>query len=144
MPVRVRPVLRPANDVDNALLKRMSAAAGPAIEQALKRPGMMIATTDREAADLVKRTAGAMGATTLGLILSESRKLRVLPLDGAAPTVAALESGAYRYYKRLFLVVSDKMPPSAEAKRFADFVTSPDGKALLRRTGHLLPPFAGA
>ena len=85
-----------------------------------------------------------MGATTLGLILAESRKLRAIPLDGSAPTVAALESGAYRYYKRLFLVVSDRAPPSADVKRFADFVTSPDGKALLRRTGHLLPPFAGA
>lgn len=142
--VRVRPVLRPARDVDISLLKRMSAAAAPALDEALKRPGMMIATTDKEAADLIERTPGAIGATTLGLILAESRRLRALPFEGATPTLAAFESGAYPYYKRLFLVVSEKTPPSAEAKRFAEYVTSPAGKALLQRTGHLLPPFSGA
>lgn len=138
--VRVRPVLRPVTDVDNILLKRMSVGAGPAIELALKRPGMMVAATDREAADLIERTTGAIGATTLGLILAESRKLRALPLDGSAPTLAALESGSYPYYKRLFVVVADKLPANAEAQRFVDYITSAPGKTLLRRTGHLLPP----
>lgn len=142
--VRVRPVLRSLTDTDTVLLKRMSPAAGPAIELALKRPGMLIASTDKEAADLVEQTTGAVGATTLGLLLAESRKLRALSLDGAQPTLTAMESGAYPYYKRLFLVVSEKAPLSPEAKQFVEFVSSPAGKALLRRTGHTVPPFSGA
>ena len=142
--VRVRPVLRPAADIDTLLVKRMAPGVAPAIEQALKRPGMMVATTDKEAADFVERTAGAIGVSSLGLVLSESRRLRPLPLDGIAPTVAALESGGYPHHKRLFLVVSEKFPPSAHAKRFVEFVTSPAAKAVLRSTGHSLPPFGGA
>lgn len=142
--VRVRPVLRPARDVDTAIVKRMSAPAAPLIEEAIKRPGMMIASTDKEAADMIERTAGAIGGSTLGLMLSEQRRLRALPFDGAPATLSAFESGAYPFHKRLFMVVSDKSLSSQDARRFAEFVASPAAKPLLQRTGHQLPPFAGS
>lgn len=141
--VRVRPVLRPANDIDNVLLRRMSPAAGSAVEQALKRPGMVIASNDREAADVMERTVGAIGVTTLGLILSESRQLRAVPLDNLSPSLAAFEAGKYPHHKRLFLVISEKHPVPADARKFIEFVRAPAGQALLRRTGHAVAPFRG-
>jgi phosphate transport system substrate-binding protein len=139
--VRVRPVLRPVADIDNQLLGRMASGMGPSIEQALKRPGMMVATNDREAADLVERNVGAIGATTLGLIMAESRQLRALALDGQQPTLSAFETGKYTHHKRLFLVFSEKNPLPADAKRFVEFASSNTAKTILRRTGHIVPPF---
>jgi len=52
------------------------------------------------------------------------------------------ESGPGRaaHYKRLYMVTGGKaLPP--EATRFIEFVGSPAAKALLARTGHLVPPF---
>lgn len=142
--VRVRPVLRPANDVDTELLKQLSPKLSLVLEQALGRPGMLVAATDKEAADLIERTVGSIGTTTLGLIQAESRKLRALPVEGKAPTLAALESGAYPFHKTLFLVVSEKAELPADARKFVEFVSSAPARALLKRTGHVLPPFAGA
>ncbi|MFN0162057.1 MAG: PstS family phosphate ABC transporter substrate-binding protein [Burkholderiales bacterium] len=139
--VRVRPVLRPANDVDTVLLRRMAPKAGAVADLALKRPGMMVATNDREAADMVERTVGAIGANALGLILSESRRLRAVSLDGMQPSLSAFETGKYPHHKRLFLVTPVKQPMPAEARRFIEFLSSPAAKAILRRTGHTVPPF---
>jgi phosphate transport system substrate-binding protein len=139
---RVRPVLRPADDIDTRHLKDFGPEVGRAVEQALKRAGMLVASTDREAADILERTPGAIGPSTLGLIQSERRGLRALAMDGVAPTLQALESGAYPHHKRLYLVIGKKgLTP--EAARFVEFVTSPAGKALLRNNGHLVPPFRG-
>lgn len=137
---RVRPVLRPADDIDTRHLKAFGPEVGSAVDQALARAGMLVASTDREAADILERTPGAIGPSTLGLILSEKRALRALALDGVAPTVQALASGAYPHQKRLYLVTGPK-GPGTEGARFLQYVTSPAGKALLQRTGHLVPPF---
>lgn len=139
--VRVRPVLRPADDVDTALLRRMAPRTGAVVDAALKRPGMMVATNDREAADMVERTVGSIGANALGLVIAEARQLRAVPLDGMQPSLSAFEAGKYPHYKRLALVTSARHALPAEAKRFIEFVSSPAGKAVLRRTGHSVPPF---
>jgi len=139
---RVRPVLRPADDIDTRYLKALAPEVGLAVEQALKRAGMLVASTDREAADIIEKTPGAIGASSLGLIWSEARAMHALALDGVAPSLQALESGAYPHHKRLYMVIGKKgLTP--QAKRFAEFVTSAPGKALLKRTGHLVPPFPG-
>jgi phosphate transport system substrate-binding protein len=139
---RVRPVLRPADDIDTRHLKNFGPEVGRAVDQALMRPGMLVASTDREAADILERTPGTLGPSTLGLILSEKRGLRALELDGVAPTLQALESGAYPHYKSLHLVTGPK-GAGTDGEGFIRFVTSPAGKALLQRTGHLVPPFRG-
>lgn len=137
---RVRPVLRAADDIDILILKSLSAGVAQALEEALKRPGMVYAATDREAADIAEKTPGAIAASTLGLVLSESRTLKVLRLDGIEPSIKALESGQYPLHKRLF-VVHGKQPLPETAKRFITFLDSAQAKALLARTGHLVPPF---
>lgn len=138
---RVRLVLRPADDSDTLLLKRLSPAMAAAIDAAMSRRGMSVAPTDRDAADSIERTSGALGPSTLALILSEGRALKGLALDGAAPSAPALERGEYPYYKALYVVTSPRTPPPA-VQQFLDFLRTPPAQAILKRTGHVVPPYA--
>ncbi|RZL35392.1 MAG: phosphate ABC transporter substrate-binding protein [Rubrivivax sp.] len=134
---QIRPVLRQAGDDNTRQVRQMSAALDQALAVAEKRPGMPFATNDQETADKLESIPGALGVTTLCLILSEERALRALALDGVEPTVANGASGKYPHAKRLYYVV--RAEPSAEVRRFIAFLTSPAGRELLARTGHWVP-----
>ncbi len=134
---RVRVVLRPANNMNTAIVKGI----GPEIEQgvllAQKRPGVQFVVTDQEAADSLERIPGAIGPTTLAVILSERRSLRALKLDGVEPTPANAAAKLYPLYKPLYLVSGAK--PSAAAERFVAFVQSAAGRKILSQNGHWIP-----
>ncbi|MBF0393380.1 MAG: substrate-binding domain-containing protein [Alphaproteobacteria bacterium] len=125
---RLRLVLRPANDSDTAQLKAMSPEMALAVESAQNRTGMTIAVTDQEAADLIGRTPGALGTTTLALIRGEGRALRVLPIENQTP-----DDPHWPYVRVFHLIVPER--PSAAAAAFAAFVGSPDGRRVLGEAG---------
>jgi phosphate transport system substrate-binding protein len=130
---RIRLVLRPPEDSDIPVLKGMSPAMREAVTIALRREGMIVATTDQDAADAIESVAGAFGGTTLSIVLSEKRSIRVLSLDGVTPSVRALAGGSYPHSKT-FVMVTKKYPPAA-VRRFIDFVRSPAASAILQRNG---------
>jgi phosphate transport system substrate-binding protein len=131
---RARPVLRLSDTADTDLLKSFSPEVAKALDAASVRRGMLNANTDSEAADMLEQTAGAFGASTLALIESEKRRLVALSIDNKVPSVENLVSGAYPYHKSLYLIVGAEASP--HAKRFAAFVQSSAGQALLRANGH--------
>jgi phosphate transport system substrate-binding protein len=133
----IRPVLRPAGNRNNALVKRLSREIEQAVSAAEKRPGMQVAITDQETADKVERVPGAIGATSLSVILSERRPLRALPLDGVAPTPSNAATKAYPLYKSMFFVTAAKPPESVE--HFIAFVLSPVGRRILADNGYWVP-----
>jgi phosphate transport system substrate-binding protein len=94
---------------------------------------MIVATTDHDAADVIETVPGAFGGTTLSLVVSEKRALRVLALDGVVPSVRNMANRSYPYSKTFFMVTG-KNPPAA-VRRFIDFVRSPAGAAILTRNG---------
>ncbi len=130
---RIRLVLRPPEDSDIPVLKGMSPAMSAAVDIALRRKGMIVATTDDDAADAIESVPGAFGGTTLSLVLSEKRALRVLALDGVVPSVRTMADRSYPYSKTFFMVTR-KNPPAA-VRRFIDFVRSPAGSAILSKYG---------
>jgi phosphate transport system substrate-binding protein len=134
----VRLVLRPDSDADTEYTAKISQSMQAALRQAHKRPGVIVSITDQDAADDLEKTPGALGTTSLAVILSEGRALRPLKLDGVEPTVRALSSGAYPYYKLLYFVTGAR--PSAAAQRFIAFARSGAGRRILARTGHWVPP----
>lgn len=75
---------------------------------------------------------GSLTGTTTTQLKTEKRNLQVVPLDGVEPTLANFESGAYRFTKKLYLIVPRNS--SAEAQRFVDFLQSPQGVSALRET----------
>lgn len=133
----VRVVLRPVGDGDTDLVKSLSPAMKQAVSEAEKRPGVPFAVNDQEAADDIGKIPGAVGPTTLALVVSEKRPLKPLKLDGVEPTVKNAAAGAYPHHKRMFLVTGAK--PSAAAQRFVAFVQSPAGRQILERNGHWVP-----
>jgi len=130
----VRLVLRPVSDIDADMVKSVSAEVKEALSVAERRPGVAFSVTDQDAANEIEKIPGAIGPSSLALILSERRSLRALKLDGVEPTVGNIASGAYRYYKRMFLVIGAKPPPTVQ--RFIEFVQSPAGRKMLTQTGH--------
>lgn len=132
-PLRV--VLRPVGDMDTAYLKGMSPAMDKAVQAALSREGMVVAVTDQEAADTIGRIRGGFGALTLTQLVAEKRPLTVLRMNGTAPSLQALADGSYPYYKTLSLVIGPKT--NRETQAFIKFINSPEGRAVLTRTGNL-------
>lgn len=130
---RIRLVLRPPEDSDIAVLKSMSPAMSAAVDIALRRKGMIMATTGHDAADAIESVPGAFGATTLSLLLSEKRALRILSLDGITPSVRTMADRSYPYSKTFFMVTRKNLP--ASVRRFIDFVRSPAGAAILAKNG---------
>jgi phosphate transport system substrate-binding protein len=134
-PVRV--VLRLHSDSDTENVKSISAEVRRALMQAEARPGVQISVSDQDAADALERIPGAIGPTSLALILSEKRALRALRLDDKEPTLKNTAAGAYPYYKRFFLVTG---PARAEVvDRFIAFVRSPAGRQIIARNGQWTP-----
>lgn len=131
---KVRLVLRPLGDSDSELIKNMSPAMREAKSAAEGRKGMIFSVSDQETASTIERIPGALGPSTLALILSENRALKVLTLDGVVPDVKSIASGSYPLSKQLLLVTGPKTPPEAQA--FVAFVRSEAGHEILVRTGH--------
>lgn len=133
----IRVVLRPASDIDTVMVKALSPVLGQAVATAEQRPGVQYAVTDQDAANDLERIPGAIGPSSLALILSERRALRALRLDGVEPSVANAASKAYPLYKRIFFVTGAKRSDAAE--RFVAFVQSPAGRKILTDNGHWIP-----
>lgn len=131
----VRLVLRPANETDNEVLRSMSPGISRALDIALARPGMRYAATDQDAADMIERIPGAIGTSTLALVLSEKRQVQVLALDGTTPSVDMLKSGRYPFSKPLFMLT--RKSPTPAVSSFVAFVLSPRGQTILNANGQL-------
>lgn len=130
---RIRLVLRPQEDSDIPIMKSMSPAMSAAVDIALRRKEMIVATTDHDAADAIETVPGAFGGTTLSLVLSEKRALRIISLDGITPSVRTMADRSYPYSKTFFMMTKNN--PSAAVRRFIDFVRSPAGAAILAKNG---------
>ena len=134
-PVRI--VLRPESDIDSDIIKNISLEVRQGLAAAEARPGVRFAVNDQDAADDLEKIPGAIGPSSLALIVSEKRALRALTLDGREPTPMNAASGGYPYYKRLFLVTGAKRSPAVE--RFVAFVQSPAGRKILAGNGQWVP-----
>jgi phosphate transport system substrate-binding protein len=134
-PVRI--VLRPSGDSDTQMVKNISPEIQQGLAAAQARPGVRIAMTDQDAADDLEKIPGAVGPISLAVIASEKRALRALELDGTEPTPTNTATGAYPYYKRLFLVTGAER--SAAAERFLVFVRSAAGQKIIASSGQWIP-----
>jgi phosphate transport system substrate-binding protein len=133
---RVRPILRPQLDSDTTFLRRMSPAMDQAVTEAHARPGMRVAPTDQEAADAVEGVPGAMGTSTLVLVVAERRPLKTLAINGVRPTAESVGNGSYPHVKTLYLI---SRAPRPAVQRFLDFLASAKGRAVLSSLGFAVP-----
>ena len=133
----IRPILRQPGDDNTRQIKTLSPAIEAAVTAADQRPGLAFATTDQEANDKLESIPGAVGVTTLALILSEQRPLRALTLDGIEPTPENIANDRYPLIKRFYFILPQVLSSGAQA--FIAFVQSSAGQSILARTGHSIP-----
>lgn len=125
---RVRLIMRPANDSDTDLLKGMSPELDAVVTKALAIPGLATAITDQDSANAIEKIPGAIGTSTLALILSEHRALKALAINGVIPSIQTLKDGSYPYQKTLYFVTTANV--SKAAQEFITFVHSARGALI--------------
>jgi len=133
-PIRV--ILRPRSESDVALMTSLFPGLGDAMDKARQRPGIPVAATDQDNADLAERIPGSLVGATLTQLLLEKRDLRVVPIDGLKPTAESFRDGSYPYAKSLYLVT--RAQPGESVLAFLRFLASDPGQALLHKA-HVLP-----
>lgn len=72
-----------------------------------------------------------LGLSTLSNVAGNP-KLRTIPIDDVAPTVANVADGSYPLYIPLYLVTNPNSPKAAQTQAFIDFLQSDQAKAVLR------------
>ncbi|HSD62001.1 MAG TPA: substrate-binding domain-containing protein [Burkholderiales bacterium] len=131
----IRLILRPEREFDTNLMRSMSPELERAVRAAQTRAGLQVAVSDQDSVVALEQVPGSIGTSSLALIASERRKVRVLAVEGVAPSVQALETGAYRYARPFYLISSASA--SATTQAFAEFAASPGAREVLLRYGAL-------
>jgi phosphate transport system substrate-binding protein len=133
-PLRV--IMRPEVEFDLHLVRGLSPEIDAAVQQAQSREGMSVAVTDRDNAETMEKTRGAIGWMTMAQLISEHLELAPLPIDNILPTQANFASGKYPLFKSFSVVTGVQPPPLV--KGFLDFLFSAEGRAILQKNGHFL------
>jgi phosphate transport system substrate-binding protein len=131
----IRLVLRTRDDADTSTLKSMSAAMNQAVVAADQRQGMVYGKDDQDTLDVLTRTTGSLGPSTLGFLRTTGTRLSVLPLEGIAPSIDTMKNGSYPWRRTLTIVLPLK--PSPAGRQFADFMRSGKAREIMLRYDYL-------
>lgn len=81
----------------------------------------------------VEQNVGAIAIT--GISSARRRDVKILRLDGIAPTYERIRDGGYGLYRPLYLVTPLAVDVKPEIIDFLAFVKSEEGKAIMRKVG---------
>lgn len=129
----VRLVVAPRGDADNTLIATLGSAMAHALQQ-LPFDGVALGNTDEQMVTQIERTPGALGATSLAIVLAEHRALTPLALDGVLPSPTSLADGRYPLFKTYRLVMRHNAGTPTAA--FRAYLFTPEAQRLLERYGH--------
>lgn len=127
----IRLILRSKTESDVAILRAASPEMNAAIEDSYARKGMALAENDIDTVELIAKTPGSLGPSTLGLIALRGERISVLALNGVRPSANALLAGKYPWTKSLR--VAHAAVPSAETQKFLAFLRTDEAKRLLAK-----------
>lgn len=131
-PIDVFAVASPGDGVEFSLRKLLFGRGS----QPVAAPRLYVNTTQLEQS--VALDPRGFGVTTLSSVAGNP-KIKMLRIDGTAPSVSSVASGAYPLFAPLYLVTNPSSPNAAQAKAFVDFALSDKGAATLR--SHSLVPY---
>lgn len=132
----IRLILRPAHDSDTKIASSYSEPMRQAIAAALERPGLLIEDTAQSAAQRLAQLEGSLGTANQTQIESERLALRMLSIDGIAPSVETLVSGRYRLVRTLYHVTRSDASP--DVRDFIAFIGSEEAAGILASTGNVV------
>lgn len=134
----IRLILRSRFASDTRAIRAMSPGLDKAVSLSFERKGMVVAASDLEALQMIERTPGSMGPTTLGLVRLLDSTVHVFPVAGRMPSARTLADGSYPWFKTLYLVMPSR--PAPEVQAFLKFLRSPRATDFLGRIEHLPAP----
>lgn len=135
----VVPVQRESGDSSHAAVSKRLPAFAVADEQARREQRWLVAYHDRSMHEALLATPGSVGLVDATAVRAGGWPLRLLKVDGAAPTGAAIAAGKYPFWKDLSFVSSGR--PSAAVAKFLACVASPVGEDVIRKAESL--PLSG-
>lgn len=133
---KIRLILRPQEDIDTKILRKLSNGMNIAIDIAHARPGMIMAITDPESYSAIARTPGGIGTTGMNSIISKKLNLKILTLNGIKPTLKTISNGTYPLVKEINFSTTAKTSPTA--LRLIGYIFSPQGRAIAQKSGVLV------
>lgn len=133
---RILLVLRPDTDAFTEYLGNISPGMKDAVELSKKRPGLFTGITDQDAADQIEKTTGSFGVTSYSLVVSEKRKIKVLPVDGITPVGKNGVNDEYPFIYTYYLVYM-KGRNTGAVRNFVDFIDSREGEYILKTNGYI-------
>ncbi len=131
----IRIILRNERDSSTRILIAAFDGMDAALARARAIPGIPVAFTEQDNMDLAETLPGVLTTASLTAIISEKRSLALIAIDGVAPTVENLATGAYKISKSFYLVTGPET--GGTALEFIRFIRSAEGAAILRTTGNL-------
>ncbi|MBE1159112.1 LysM peptidoglycan-binding domain-containing protein [Dyella acidiphila] len=131
-PMDVFAVASPGDGVEFSLRKLLFGRGS----QPVAAPRLYVNTKSMESE--VELDPRAFGVSTLSSVVGNP-KIKMLRIDGVAPSVSTVSSGSYPLFTELYLVTNPSSPNAASAKAFVDFTQSTQGGSVLR--SHSLVPY---
>ena len=129
------PLLRDRSESANAAIEQVVPGLKATRQLAYQDRRLRVLYHDRAMAEAIAATPGAFGVFPLGALLAFELPFKPLAIDGVAPSVTSLESGAWRASRQLLLVTRpDRLP---RVTPFLDFLRSEEGTQLARKFGYL-------
>jgi len=83
-----------------------------------------------------------LGIGTTGISSAKRRKVKMLKLNGKAPTYDNIKSGSYVLYRPLYLVTKGRASADKKVKDFITFALSKEGRAVIKAAGSV--PYSDA
>ena len=132
-PIDVYAVASPGDGVEYSLRKLLFGRGS----QPVAAPRLYVNT--RKLEEGISLNPNGFGVATLTGISGNS-KVKAIPINGKAPTVANIADGSYPLFTTLYLVTNPSSPKAVQTQAFLDFVQSEPGKAAMRK--HAVLPYA--
>lgn len=104
-------------------------------EEAYQLRRWRVVFRDHDMQEALLSTPGAVGLFDLGAVVSQELPLKILELDGVAPTPQHVKRGRYPLFKDLGFVCREA--PRGKAARLIQFVFSEQGQAVIGSKGYI-------
>lgn len=134
---RIVVLQREQGDSSHAAVSRRLPVFDEINDQAYREGRWRVLYHDASMKEALENTAGAIGLHGTGAI-SSPQTVRALSIDGIAPTVENVASGAYPFTKELSFVTRGE--PRDEVRAFIEFAQSDEGQRIIWSYGCLPLP----
>jgi len=133
---RVALLTRERGDSDVQVLSRAMPGFDRAYAEGVRAQHATVLYSEKQMVGALATQRFALGLTDLGTLTTERLSIRVLALNGVAPTVDAVAGGSYPLVKTLAFVFRPERLAD-EARALLGFVRSPENMRLLREHGYV-------